>query len=115
MYIRGWMKMWKSFVFGECENLFWVMLLSLFLFRASTFGIDRVESSAFYRETALDFLCFGFYDVLSVEEIGECKEWELRIFMEEIEVYWNLKFDDNVVRESFEFMFYIKEKFGALY
>lgn len=114
-YIRGWMKTWKSFAFGERENPFRATPSSPPLSRASTPGIDRAESPAFHRETALDFLRFGFHDALSAEEIGERKERELRTFMEEIEAHWNLKFDDNAARESFEFMFHTKEKLGALH
>ena len=37
------------------------------------------------------------------------------LFIEEIEARWNVKLDDGVEKESFDFMFHTKEKLGALH
>ena len=114
-YLRGWTKTWKKLAFygGSTEE---TSPPSSPPPRTSTPGANNAPAEAnFHRETALDFLRFGFHDALRPEEIGEQKERELRFFMDEIEAHWDLRFDDKAEKESFEFMFHTKEKLGAFH
>jgi len=114
-FLRGWTKTWKTLAFyGETSE--GTSPPTSPPSRTSTPGArDAPAEASFHRETALDFLRFGFHDALRPEEIGEQKERELRFFMDEIEAHWDLRFDDRAEKESFEFMFHTKEKLGALH
>ena len=114
-YLRGWTKTWKKLAFygGSTEETSPPPSPPP---RTSAPGANNAPAEAnFHRETALDFLRFGFHDALRPEEIGEQKERELRFFMDEIEAHWDLRFDDKAEKESFEFMFHTKEKLGAFH
>ena len=132
-YIRGWMKTWKKFVVvggdagvvvgegdgsdgkGDANGESSASPPARSTSSASSSSSDSRGSVVNVdRESALDFLRFGFHDALSAEEIGEQKERELRIFMDEIEARWDVKFDEDGER-GFEFMFHTKEKLGALH
>ena len=90
-YLRGWTKTWKKLAFygGSTEETSPPPSPPP---RTSTPGANNAPAEAnFHRETALDFLRFGFHDALRPEEIGEQKERELRFFMDEVEAHWDLR------------------------
>ena len=118
-FLYGWTKSWTNTWAGVSPSFYdkpESTTTSPSNSRASTPGLEVPRASTpCHRDHAKDFLRFGFHDALSAEEIGEQKERELDLFIEEIEARWNVKFDDGVEKESFDFMFHTKEKLGALH